>query len=63
MTVYENIASPLRMKGLASNEIDKKVREAARLLRLELMLDRLPLLLSGGQQQRTAIAWALVKQA
>ena len=63
MTVYENIASPLRVKGLATSEIDKKVREAARLLRLELMLDRLPLQLSGGQQQRTAIARALVKQA
>ena len=63
MTVYENIASPLRVRGLASAEIDKKVREAARLLRLEPMLERLPLQLSGGQQQRTAIARALVKGA
>ena len=63
MTVYENIASPLRVRGLASAEIDKKVREAARLLRLAPMLDRLPLQLSGGQQQRTAIARALVKRA
>ena len=63
MTVYENIASPLRVRGLVSAEIDKKVREAARLLRLEPMLERLPLQLSGGQQQRTAIARALVKGA
>jgi glycerol transport system ATP-binding protein len=63
MTVYENIASPLRVRGLASADIDKQVREAARLLRLEPMLERLPLQLSGGQQQRTAIARALVKGA
>ena len=63
MTVYENIASPLRVRGLASAELDKKVREAAKLLRLEPMLERLPLQLSGGQQQRTAIARALVKGA
>ena len=63
MTVYENIASPLRVRGLAAAEIDKQVKEAARLLRLEPMLGRLPLQLSGGQQQRTAIARALVKGA
>jgi glycerol transport system ATP-binding protein len=63
MTVYENIASPLRVRGLAREEIDRKVREAAGLLRLEPYLDRMPLSLSGGQQQRTAIARALVKDA
>ena len=63
MTVYENIASPLRVRGLAKAEIEIKVREAAQLLRLEPYLDRLPLNLSGGQQQRTAIARALVKDA
>jgi len=63
LTVYENIASPLRVAGHAKAEIDKEVREAARLLKLEPMLDRTPLQLSGGQQQRTAIARAIVKRA
>jgi glycerol transport system ATP-binding protein len=63
MTVYENIASPLRVRRVAKSEIDLKVRQAAKLLRLEPYLDRLPLSLSGGQQQRTAIARALVKDA
>lgn len=62
-TVYENIASPLRVAGLPTTEIEKRVREAARLLQLEPYLDRKPLNLSGGQQQRTAIARALVKRA
>ena len=63
LTVHENIASPLRVAGLARAEIDHRVREAAALLRLERLLDRTPLELSGGQQQRTAIARALVKGA
>ncbi len=63
LTVYENIASPLRVAGVASAEIDSRVQEAARVLRLEPMLQRLPAQLSGGQQQRTAIARALVKRA
>ena len=63
LTVYENIASPLRVAGLPQSEIDARVREAARLLKLEPYLDRKPLNLSGGQQQRTAIARALVKRA
>jgi glycerol transport system ATP-binding protein len=63
MTVYENIASPLRVRGVAKREIEAKVRDAAKLLRLEPYLNRLPLSLSGGQQQRTAIARALVKDA
>src|ERR1700675_1267661 len=62
-TVFENIASPLRVQGRPREEIDRRVREAAKLLRLEAYLDRLPLALSGGQQQRTAIARALVKGA
>ncbi len=60
-TVYENIASPLRRAGLARDEIDRKVREAAATLRIEDLLERLPNALSGGQQQRTALARALVK--
>lgn len=63
LSVYENIASPLRVAGLPKAEIDSRVREAARLLKLEPMLLRLPSELSGGQQQRTAIARALVKRA
>jgi glycerol transport system ATP-binding protein len=63
LTVYENIASPLRVARLPASEIETRVREAARLLQLEPYLDRKPLSLSGGQQQRTAIARALVKRA
>ncbi len=63
LSVYENIASPLRVAGVARAELDARVREAARVLRLEPLLDRLPAQLSGGQQQRTAIARALVKRA
>jgi glycerol transport system ATP-binding protein len=63
LSVYENIASPLRVAKRSRAEIDQKVREAARLLRLEAYLDRSPLALSGGQQQRTALARALVKGA
>lgn len=62
-TVYENIASPLRVQGKPREEIEKRVAEAARLLRLEPFLKRTPLQLSGGQQQRTAMARALVKGA
>ena len=63
LSVYENIASPLRVQRRPREEIEKKVREAARLLKLEPYLTRMPLQLSGGQQQRTAIARALVKGA
>jgi glycerol transport system ATP-binding protein len=62
-SVYENIASPLRVAGLKASEIETRVGEAVRLLKLEPYLDRKPLSLSGGQQQRTAIARALVKRA
>jgi glycerol transport system ATP-binding protein len=63
LSVYENIASPLRVQGKPRGEIEKRVQEAARLLKLEPYLGRTPLQLSGGQQQRTAIARALVKGA
>lgn len=62
-SVYENIASPLRVAGMAEAEIDKRVQQAAELLRLGPMLKRRPNELSGGQQQRTAIARALVKDS
>ena len=63
LTVYENIASPMRLAKVDKATLDRKVREAAELLKLEPYLDRTPLNLSGGQQQRTAIARALVKDA
>jgi len=62
-TVYENIASPLRVARLARSEIDDRVGRMAELLKLTAMLERYPSELSGGQQQRTAIARALVKDA
>jgi glycerol transport system ATP-binding protein len=62
-TVFENIASPLRVAGLNDGEVRKRVGEVADLLRLSPMLDRRPAELSGGQQQRTALARALVKDA
>ncbi len=62
-TVYDNIASPMRLSGVDKKNLDLRVREAAELLRLTEFLDRTPLQLSGGQQQRTAIARALVKRA
>jgi len=63
LTVFENIASPLRVQRRRKKEIEERVRDAAKLLKLEPYLNRLPLELSGGQQQRTAIARALVKDA
>ncbi len=63
LTVYENIASPMRISGKDTATIDREVRKAAELLRLTPYLDRTPLNLSGGQQQRTALARALVKNA
>jgi glycerol transport system ATP-binding protein len=63
LSVFENIASPLRVAGLSGAEIKSRVESAAKLLKLEPYLARKPLELSGGQQQRTAIARALVKRA
>jgi glycerol transport system ATP-binding protein len=63
MTVYENIASPMRLMGMAATEIDRAVRSTADMLKLTPMLQRKPLELSGGQQQRCALARALVKGA
>ena len=63
MTVYDNIASPLRLQGIDKAEIDRRVRESAEMMKLAPLLDRKPLELSGGQQQRCALARALVKDA
>jgi glycerol transport system ATP-binding protein len=63
LSVYENIASHLRVARRPAAEIDAKVKSVAELLKLTPYLSRQPLSLSGGQQQRTAIARALVKDA
>ncbi|MEX0348882.1 MAG: ABC transporter ATP-binding protein [Paracoccaceae bacterium] len=63
MSVFENIASPLRVGGMARSEIEGRVEEAADLLQLRPMLHRRPNELSGGQQQRTALARAIAKDS
>ncbi|MFC3684564.1 ABC transporter ATP-binding protein [Hydrogenophaga luteola] len=63
MTVFDNIASPLKLGGRSRDEIDRRVRELAARLHIEVFLDRLPAELSGGQQQRVALARALAKNA
>jgi glycerol transport system ATP-binding protein len=62
-TVYENIASPLKITGVDVNEIKERVGKVAELLKLSPMLDKKPNELSGGQQQRTALARALIKDS
>ncbi len=62
-TVYDNIASPMRLMKKDKSAIDRAINEVAELLKLTPMLQRMPNELSGGQQQRTALARALVKQA
>ena len=62
MTVYENMAFSLKLAKLPKDEIDKKVKEAARTLEITQILDRLPKALSGGQRQRVAIGRAIVRQ-
>jgi glycerol transport system ATP-binding protein len=63
LSVYENIASPLRVAGVTRDEIKRRVNDVAEILHLEPFLSRLPVALSGGQQQRTALARALIKEA
>jgi glycerol transport system ATP-binding protein len=63
LPIFENIASPLRVRGEDKKSIEHKVQEVARLLGLDGVLDRHPPSLSGGQQQRVAIARALTKDA
>ena len=63
MTVFENIASPLRVARVADAEVRRRVGRIAELLQLGPFLERRPAELSGGQQQRTALARALVKEA
>jgi glycerol transport system ATP-binding protein len=63
MTVYENIASPLRVsrEQVSGKEIDRRVREISTLLKISHVLDHIPEEVSGGEKQRTAIARALIK--
>ncbi|WP_340150595.1 ABC transporter ATP-binding protein [uncultured Sneathiella sp.] len=63
MTVFENIASPLRVAKLPDKKMRSRVGEIAEILRISSMLERRPSELSGGQQQRVAIARALVKDS
>jgi len=62
-TVYDNIASPLKITGIGSDEIKKRVGEVSEILKLSDMLSKKPNELSGGQQQRTALARALIKDS
>jgi multiple sugar transport system ATP-binding protein len=62
LTVYDNIAFSLRLRKAPKEEIDGRVREAARILGLEEFLDRKPRALSGGQRQRVAMGRAIVRQ-
>ena len=61
MTVYDNMAFGLKLRKLPKAEIDQKVREAAKILDLEGLLDRKPKALSGGQRQRVAMGRAIVR--
>ena len=61
LSVYENIAFGLRVKKVPKAEIDKRVKDAARILDLEPLLDRKPRALSGGQRQRVAMGRAIVR--
>ena len=62
MTVYENMAFPLKMRGFKKDETDKKVRETADFLGLSDLLGRKPKQLSGGQRQRVALGRAIVRK-
>jgi multiple sugar transport system ATP-binding protein len=62
LSVYENIAFGLRLHKVPKDEVDKRVREAARILDLEPFLKRKPRALSGGQRQRVAMGRAIVRQ-
>jgi multiple sugar transport system ATP-binding protein len=61
MTVYDNVAFGLKINGTPKDELDRRVREAARILKMEELLGRKPSQLSGGQRQRVAIGRAIVR--
>lgn len=63
MSVYNNMAFGLKIRHLPKDEIDRRVRDAARILQIEEYLDRKPKALSGGQRQRVALGRAIVRNA
>jgi multiple sugar transport system ATP-binding protein len=62
MTVYDNMAFGLKLRGYSKKEIDQRVREAADILSIEKLLERRPKELSGGQRQRVAVGRAIVRK-
>jgi multiple sugar transport system ATP-binding protein len=62
MSVYDNMAFGLRQAKTPKDEIERRVKEAARILQIEPLLERMPKALSGGQRQRVAIGRAIVRQ-
>ena len=62
MTVYQNMAFGLKLRKFKKSDIDKRVREAAKILDIEHLLDRKPKALSGGQRQRVALGRAIVRE-
>lgn len=62
MTVFDNLAFSLRLRGMSTNEIGPKVKDAARLLEIDQLLQRRPQALSGGQRQRVALGRAIVRE-
>src|SRR2546429_6926836 len=62
MSVYDNLAFGLKMRGMARAEIDRRVTDAARILELGPLLKRKPRQLSGGQRQRVALGRAIVRE-
>ena len=62
MSIYDNMAFGLKLRKMPKDEIDRRVREAARILDIEHLLDRKPKLLSGGQRQRVAMGRAIVRE-
>lgn len=62
MSVYDNMAFALKLRKVPKDEIDKKVREAAKILSIEEYLERKPKALSGGQRQRVALGRAIVRE-
>ena len=62
MTVYENLAFALKLKGMPKAELDKRVQAAAASMHIESMLSRRPRALSGGERQRVALGRALVRE-
>ncbi|MBS5926423.1 MAG: sn-glycerol-3-phosphate ABC transporter ATP-binding protein UgpC [Clostridium sp.] len=62
MSVYDNMAFALKLRKVPKSDIDKKVKEAAKILDIEYLLDRKPKALSGGQRQRVALGRAIVRE-